>query len=280
MTDADPTRDLFRVETPESVAFAYELAGLGSRGLALMLDTLLIIVVAIGEGALLALAGWAVYASSAALFDRVGLWLLGAWLVLVFATYWAYFIASEALRNGRTWGKRIMRIRVVRDDGSRLGVGDSVTRNLLRTADMLPGSYAVGMLCILFTARNKRLGDMAAGTVVVRDAGEDELVFEGGGVEPRILLAREFLDRRASLTAPARTQVGIEVLRAFGEAPEPGWDEPTTAGRIADLSGWRELRGLAAGRIATPGPPPPPPDVTPNDPDSAGPFSDAERDGV
>lgn len=243
VTDTDATQDMFRIETPESVAFAYELAGLGSRGLALMLDSLLLAALVVGEGAVLGGVAWAISAASANLFVRVGPWLLGAWLVLAFATYWGYFIASEALRNGRTWGKRVMRIRVVRDDGSRLAAVDSVTRNLLRIADILPGSYAVGMVSILLTARNKRLGDMAAGTVVVRDAGEDDLVFEGGGIEPQVLLAREYLDRRGPLTEAARLQVAVEVLRAMGEEPEPAWDEPTIAGRIADLSGWRDLPG-------------------------------------
>ena len=241
MTDTDATRDLFRVETPESVAFAYELAGLGSRGLALILDSLLLAALVVGEGALIGGVGWAILSASANLFGRIGPWLLGAWVILAFATYWGYFIASEALRNGRTWGKRVMRIRVVRDDGSRLATADSVTRNLLRIVDILPGSYAVGMLSILLTGRNKRLGDMAAGTVVVRDTGEDDLVFEGGGVEPQVLLVREYLGRRSALTEAARLQVAVEVLRALGEEPEPQWDEPTIAGRIAEKSGWREL---------------------------------------
>lgn len=243
VTDTDATQDLFRIETPESVAFAYELAGLGSRGLALILDSLLLAALVVGEGVLLSGVAWAISAASANLFGLIGPWLLGAWVVMAFATYWGYFIASEALRNGRTWGKRVMRIRVVRDDGSRLAAADSVTRNLLRIVDILPGSYAVGMLSILLTARNKRLGDMAAGTVVVRDTGEDDLVFEGGGVEPQVLLAREYLDRRPALTEAARLQVAVEVLGALGEEPEPAWDEPTIAGRIADLSGWRELHG-------------------------------------
>lgn len=245
MTDTDATQDLLSIETPESVAFAYELAGLGSRGLALILDSLLIALLVVGEGVLLGGVAWAIISASANLFGRVGPWLLGIWVVAAFATYWGYFIASEALRNGRTWGKRVMRIRVVRDDGSRLAAADSVTRNLVRIVDILPGSYAVGMVSILLTHANKRLGDMAAGTVVVRDTGEDDLVFEGGGVDPAILLAREYLDRRSAHTNAARLQVGVEVLLALGEEPEESWDEPTIAGRVADLSGWRRLHAGA-----------------------------------
>jgi uncharacterized RDD family membrane protein YckC len=269
MTDGDATTELFRVETPESVAFAYELAGLGSRGLALILDTLLLVLIFIGEGAVFALAGWAASAAPGQAGERLLPWLAGAALIVWFATYWGYFIAGEVWRNGRTWGKRRMGIRVVRDDGSRVGAGDSVVRNLLRIVDVLPGNYAVGMVCVLVSKRNKRVGDMAAGTVVVRDTGEDEFVFQGGGVEPRVLLAREFLDRRESLTAAARVQVGVEVLRTFREEPDPGWDEPTLAGRIADLSGWRELRGTVVASSPEPG----------RDTGDAEPFEEADTKG-
>lgn len=233
------TRDLLTVETPESVAFAYELAGLGSRGLALILDTLLLSGVVLGEAALFGLAGWAIFAARPSAAAVATPWMIGALIVVAFSTYWGYFVLSELLRNGRTWGKRMMRVRVVRDDGSRLTLGDSLTRNLLRAVDSLPGSYAVGMFCVLFTSRNKRLGDMAAGTVVVRDTGDEALTLSPGA-DPRVLLAREYLERRARLTPEARTQVGVEVLAAFGEEPGEGWDETVVAGRIADLAGTRE----------------------------------------
>jgi hypothetical protein len=170
-----------------------------------------------------------------------------------------------------------MGLRVVRDDGSRVRAGDSIIRNLLRLADILPGNYTVGMFAILFTRQHKRLGDMAAGTVVIRDE-TTELRLDDGGVDQRVLLGREFLDRRAQLVSDAaRWQVGTAVLATFGEQPDPAWDEATLAGRIADLSGWRELHGPAAGApLSTPAPEVEP--QRPNDPDDAGPFSDAERD--
>jgi uncharacterized RDD family membrane protein YckC len=259
MSEGDATADLFEVETPESVAFAYELAGLGSRGLALILDTMMLVLITIGEAVLVFLAAVIVAAVAPGSADRVGPWFGGGLLVIMFVTYWGYFIAGEVWGNGRTWGKRRLGIRVVRDDGSRVGAGDSVLRNFLRIIDLLPGSYAVGMFCVLLSKRNKRLGDMAAGTVVVRDTGDDALLFSGGGVPGRVQVAREYLDRRAQLTPAARVQVGVEVLRTFGEVPEPEWDEPTMAGRVADLSGWRELHGLRAAPPAPPAPAEPQP---------------------
>jgi uncharacterized RDD family membrane protein YckC len=241
MPDQLQTTDLLSVETPESVAFAYRLAGLASRGFALMLDTLIVGLMAVAE-ALLAFGIFAaIRAASPSAADSATSWIWGGLLIVVFATGWGYFVVGETLGNGRTWGKKWMGLRVVRDDGSRVRFGDAVIRNLLRIADILPGNYTVGMVSILVSEQHKRLGDMAAGTVVIRDE-HGELRLDDGGEDPRVLLAREFLDRRASLTSDAaRWQVGASVLETFGETPHAGWDEPTLAGRVADLCGWREL---------------------------------------
>jgi uncharacterized RDD family membrane protein YckC len=233
--------ELFSIETPESVSFAYELAGLGSRGVALALDMLVVGLIWLGEGAIAALIGYVLSRTlSPNAFQAALAWIAGVAAVVIFATMWAYFVVGEVARNGRTWGKGRLGLRVVRDDGSRVGFLDSVIRNLLRVVDMLPGNYAVGMLCILLNKKHKRVGDMAAGTVVVRDSEDLTLRFDGGDDSRRTALAREFLERRPGLTPEARYQVGVAILQAFGEEPDPAWDEPTVAGRIADLTGWRD----------------------------------------
>jgi uncharacterized RDD family membrane protein YckC len=246
---------LFSVETPEAVAFAYELAGIGSRGLALALDMLAIALLAAGEFAIAAVVYFALNAAISGNAALVGAWVFGTTGVLAFGTYWGYFVYGEVFRNGRTWGKGRMGLRVVRDDGSRVAVLDSVIRNVLRLVDMLPGNYLIGMGCVIFSRRNKRLGDMAAGTVVVRDSGEIDGRFDGGEVSKPMALAREFLDRRAGLTPEARYQVGVAVLATFGEEPA-AWDEPTVAGRLADLSGWRQMPEAVAPALSdeTPAP--------------------------
>ena len=250
---------LFSVETPESVAFAYELAGIGSRGIALVLDMLALGLLFAGEAAIAAVVYFALNAAIPGDGVAVAAWVFGTAGVLAFATYWGYFVYGEVFRNGRTWGKRRMGLRVVRDDGSRVGVLDSVIRNVLRLVDMLPGNYLIGMGCVIFSRRNKRLGDMAAGTVVVRDSGEIEGRFQAGEASKQVALARDFLDRRLGLTPEARYQVGVAILATFGE--EPGqWDEPTVAGRLADLSGWRDALVAAAptGTAEVPSAPPAP----------------------
>jgi uncharacterized RDD family membrane protein YckC len=240
VAETSAATELFTVETPESVAFAYELAGLGSRGVAFALDMLLLGLVWLGEAALGGIVWVVINAVAPAAANDAVFWILGVTTVVAFASLWAYFVVSEVTRGGRTWGKSRMGLRVVRDDGSRVGVLDSVIRNLLRVADMLPGNYAVGMLCIVLNGKHKRLGDMAAGTVVVRDGHDLSLTFDGGDDSKQVTLARDFLRRRPGLTPAARMQVGSAILRAFGEEPDPAWDEPAVAARLAVLSGWSE----------------------------------------
>ncbi len=92
----------------------------------------------------------------------------GIYACLMFLTMWAYTIVQEALW-GRTLGKRVLGLRVVAQDGAPIGWMASITRNLLRTVDMLPFGYALGLLSSLFDPHGRRLGDLVAGTVVVHD---------------------------------------------------------------------------------------------------------------
>ena len=236
MTDQTQTADLLSVETPESVAFDYRLAGLASRGFALMIDAVIIT----GIGIVETLVAWGIWALlgavSKALQVSSATWIVAGTLVAFFITAYGYFLIGEVRGQGQTWGKRWMGLRVVRDDGSRVRFGDSVIRNLIRLVDFLPGNFTVGMVSIMVTRQHKRLGDMAAGTVVVRD-DRDELRLDDGGQDERVLLAREFLERRAGLISDAaRWQVGATVLATFGEQPQPGWDEPALAARVAELA--------------------------------------------
>ncbi|MDA3935777.1 MAG: RDD family protein, partial [Actinomycetota bacterium] len=159
---------VLEVETPESVAFRYELAGLGSRGIAAMMDLTAITLLIIGEvllTLLVTLIVGAIIGESIYLFTA---WALGGLIAAVFITYWGYFIFGDIVRNGQTWGKRRLGIRVVREDGSRVTVIDSIIRNLVRVIDLMPGNYAVGIVSVLVSREARRIGDLAAGTVVIR----------------------------------------------------------------------------------------------------------------
>ncbi len=160
------------VATGESVAFAYELAGLGSRFFAVFLDFSLQLAVA---AAAIALAVWLVPGSvshgKTAPAGKLAASLLVALAVIAaFLLFFGYFIIFEWLWQGRTPGKRLVGIRVVRDGGFPLDFTSSVIRNVVRILEFSLGFYAVSAVIVLLSPRNRRLGDMAAGTLVVRDA--------------------------------------------------------------------------------------------------------------
>jgi uncharacterized RDD family membrane protein YckC len=155
----DASDDLI-ISTPERVAFQYEIAGIGSRFLAQILDSLIITVGLIAITILALSIGGITGSGGLALLIEI---LLGFILVT------GYFLVSEAVWNGQTLGKRATRLRVVGDHGEPVTLGQAAIRNLVRIVDFLPVLYGIGMLTLFINGRGKRLGDFAAGTLVVRD---------------------------------------------------------------------------------------------------------------
>jgi uncharacterized RDD family membrane protein YckC len=145
------------IRTPEGVVFALPLAGPISRSLALVMDLLVVMAITWAVSILMVL--WAIVSPGWA----------GAMQALVFFTVQAmYPMALEWLWRGQTVGKRVMKLRVVDDRGLGLRPGQVVIRNLLRAVDSLPLFYMIGGICMVFSRHCQRLGDLAAGTVVVR----------------------------------------------------------------------------------------------------------------
>jgi len=155
----DASDDLV-ISTPERVAFQYEIAGIGSRFLAQILDSLVIAVILIAITILATSMGGLFGSGELALLIEI---------ILGFILLAGYFLISEAAWNGQTLGKRAARLRVVGDHGEPLTLGQAAIRNLVRIVDFLPVFYAIGMLTLFINGRGKRLGDFAAGTLVVRD---------------------------------------------------------------------------------------------------------------
>ncbi len=153
------------IETPERVELHYVLANVGNRFLAAAIDHLIqigaMVIVLIAAGAL----------SDWRFFNSMDVWTAALTVLALFAIYWGYFVAFETLWSGQTPGKRIMRLRVVREDGRPVRFFEVFVRNLLRLAiDFQPlPSYAIGVVSIIFSARSKRVGDFVAGTVVVKE---------------------------------------------------------------------------------------------------------------
>jgi uncharacterized RDD family membrane protein YckC len=154
-----PNEDLV-VATPERVSFSYETANVGSRFVALLIDSLVQVALLAGVGAVALLVSVATGSSTAA-----GLIIL----IGSFVVFGGYFMVSESVWSGQTLGKRALRLRAVDLRGGPITVGQAVIRNLVRIIDFLPSYYLAGAIAIFVTRRNQRLGDLAAGTVVVRE---------------------------------------------------------------------------------------------------------------
>ncbi len=145
------------VETPEGTDLHADLVGLLPRALAYIVDF------SIRAGIIFALWIFAIFLGGTG-------W--GLFLIVFFLLEWWYPVYFEVFRGGQTWGKRIYKIKVVSDDLTPIRLGPSLIRNLLRSADIFPSFYGVGILCILTTRRFQRLGDLAAGTVVIYSENE------------------------------------------------------------------------------------------------------------
>ena len=151
----------YAIETPEGVHLELSTAGLVVRFLAWGIDFLIRIVV---------------YMIFAAVLPNFGEFGLGLFLVALFLVEWFYPVLFEIYNHGQTPGKRSMRIKVLRDSGVPVGWGTSLIRNLLRTVDFLPLFYCFGVISMLLTRDFKRLGDLAAGTVVVYAVAPPEAI--------------------------------------------------------------------------------------------------------
>jgi uncharacterized RDD family membrane protein YckC len=164
--------DKLTIETPEQTSLEFAIAGIGSRFLALALDT--VIQAAVSTVLILA------FALSFALLPtgRFALsqqWIVAILVLVIFSFYYGYFALFEAIWNGQTPGKRAAKIRVIKESGRPITPAESVARNMMRIVDQLPIFYGIGIASVLLSKQNKRLGDFVAGTVVVHERGLQDI---------------------------------------------------------------------------------------------------------
>jgi uncharacterized membrane protein SpoIIM required for sporulation/uncharacterized RDD family membrane protein YckC len=250
------------VETPEHVALGYELADLGSRFTALLIDATLIVLGSAG----LSLASLLLLDAVGAAGVLRGLG-VGALVLLGFVLLWGYFVLFEGLRDGQTPGKRWMGIRVVHDGGFPLTMRGAAVRNLIRVVDIQPApSWIVGGLCMMLHPRTKRLGDLAAGTVVVRDRAAAALPGPVAGDEPgeagaprlneeQFAALELYVGRRSALAPSVRASVARQLLdrlaEHLGEEASAAWDSPDAVLAAAHAS--ESSRRAAAGAAGASG---------------------------
>jgi uncharacterized RDD family membrane protein YckC len=163
-TAREPLDTTTEIETPEHVRFRYHLAGPAKRALAYLIDALVRGLIVFVAGILGAMAGVA--------DSGLGHASVGVMLLVLFLVEWGYYVFFETIWSGRTPGKRALSLRVVTEGGHPLRFTDSLLRNLVRGADWLPaiwavGVYGVGLVVMGRDHRFRRLGDLAAGTIVI-----------------------------------------------------------------------------------------------------------------
>ncbi len=151
----------FKITTAENIPLRYDIATVGSRSAAFFIDYIIIGMISLGFGAL-------IYTSERMGWDILSSYFVAFSYIIVGTLSWAYFVVNEMIFNGSSIGKRRLNLRVIKEDGSPIDLVDSLTRNFIRYVDSFPGTFLVGFVTMMLNDKSKRLGDYAAGTVVVR----------------------------------------------------------------------------------------------------------------
>ena len=236
--------DRLRISTPEGVDVELTLAGIGSRFIAAIIDFSIQATVVVAAGFALGVFGGQASSLGKALFA-----------IVFFLVFFGYDVLFEVRSRGRTIGKSWAGLRVVRTGGQPVTFVPSCVRNVMRLIDILPTFYGIGMVSIFFTARNQRLGDLAAGTLVVRErpggVSESPAVAEPvathaqdgwdvSAVSARdVGTVRQFLARRSGLEDRARAELAAELARRL---------RPQVAGAPEQLAAEEFLERLAAAK--------------------------------
>ncbi|MEP6834857.1 MAG: stage II sporulation protein M [Gemmatimonas sp.] len=257
-----PLAQTVDVETPELTVLSYTIAGVGSRASAAMLDYLFCVVAFIAL--IIIILQFASRNDLGLTQDASAAWAIAVIGLFQFAVLWLYYVIFEALLDGQTPGKRIMNLRVVRDGGLAVNFEASAIRNLVRIIDMQPVFlYAIGMLSTVANARGKRLGDMAAGTLVVKEgvisqpmvaqaprraSQSDVLTITARLTEDQYELLDRFVQRRMSFEPARRNELASNLagrLKDVLDGEETG--TPLTAlVRLHDDEQAARARGLAS----------------------------------
>lgn len=245
------------IETPERVPLEFALASIGNRFLAVTIDHSIqyfsIILIA---WFFLSLAGYSstdVADAPIMLMAEMPKWTIAILIIILFLIFAGYFIVFEWLWNGQTPGKRLLKLRVIRDDGRPVALWEAIARNLLRICDAAPGFiipvYSIGLIVIFLSGRDQRVGDIFAGTVVIRErAGEAPTFAEtfstrltdtaftrvqkSTGVEANVSLLSEreievvesFLRRRWDLTERQRLWMAWRIALPIMYKLKPGYN--------------------------------------------------------
>jgi uncharacterized RDD family membrane protein YckC len=248
------------IETPEQTSIEFPLAGIGSRFLAVLIDTLIQGAVLILLGLIFVGLGLGFRSAGFAGSQTAGVWIVAILIFLYFLLMYGYFILFESIWNGQTPGKRLTHLRVIKDSGQPITAIDAVGRNLLRIVDQLPFAYGIGVLCAWISPQSKRLGDYVAGTVVVHEKPFETVAplwnapaqaathqYGANRLTPEeIALVETFLSRRNALEAGVRYDTAAGIVRRIESKLTMPPERPSAEKLLEDLS--HERRATAGYR--------------------------------
>jgi uncharacterized RDD family membrane protein YckC len=216
MSAALATEDILVIETPERVQLHFGLASIGNRFLACAIDHALQAITLI-----LMFIAFTLIANYSTFGERLTSapnWIKFVLVIVLFLILSAYFTFFEWIWNGQTPGKRWLKLRVIREDGRPVTFWEAAVRNLLRTFDMMPAPfYSIGLISVFVSASDQRVGDMIAGTVVVREREAEAPLFAQVFESPvsDVALRRSFQPVEFSGELNTLTEREIEVVETF-----------------------------------------------------------------
>ena len=221
------TEETLVIETPERVPLHFALASIGNRFLACTVDHALQLLLALLAFIFFSIIGE--YSSVGAAVKEAPKWVQAILIIVIFLIWTSYFIFFEWLWNGQTPGKRWLRLRVIREDGRPITFWEAMVRNLIRIFDMMPlPFYSIGLISVFISHRDQRIGDMIAGSVVVREREEEAPTFDNVFATPvsDTALRRSFREVQFTADIERLTASEIEVVETFLRRR---WDLPDMA---------------------------------------------------
>ena len=248
--------DKLTIETPEQTALDFAVAGIGSRFLALALDTLIQFLV----GLIVGIGGTYGIGMISAASGKAAMWGFAVLILFYFLLYFGYFALFEIIWNGQTPGKRKAGIRVIKDSGRPLTPAESIGRNLMRIIDWLPAFYAIGIASAILTKENKRLGDLVVGSLVVREssfgtlkpawqasAGPAALVHAPMGADrlspEECALIDSYLQRRLDLEPYLRFRMADEIFARLKPKLTPPAENSLSSEKILEALAYERRAG-------------------------------------